>query len=129
VRGLLAFIVFVIALPIALGPATSTVTRLLGGEVQHHCACGMKRGQCGCAECEHVEASRRDAKRVHKYVTVRSSCEDDDGVARAPNLPLVTPALAGFVLVSPPSVTFDAEPIRELRTQLSKEPSTPPPRA
>ncbi len=122
-RGWLAFIVFVIALPIALGPATSMVTRLLGGEPQHHCACGMKRGECGCPECEHVE------KRVHKYVTVRSGCEDDDGVARAPNLPLATPVLAGFVLVSPPSVTFDAEPIPALRTQLSKEPSTPPPRA
>ena len=128
-RGLLAFIVFVIALPIALGPATSTVTRLLGGELDHHCACGMKRGQCGCPECEHLEASRRDAKRVHKHLTVRRSCEDDDGVARAPNLPLATPVLAGFVLVPAPSVTFDAEPIPELRTQLSKQPSTPPPRA
>ncbi len=126
---LLAFIVFVIALPIALGPATSTVTRFLGGELEHHCACGMKRGQCGCPECEHLEHARRDAKRASKYVAVRSTCEDDDGLVRAPNLPLAAPLVAGFVLASASSVAFDPEPIAPLRTRLSKEPSTPPPRA
>jgi len=86
----------------------------------------MKRGTCGCPECERVE---REAKKISKHVAVRSSCEDDDGFVRAPAMPIVTPPNAPLVVVAPPSVEKERPSVSSLDSQLAREPSTPPPRA
>ena len=98
------WLAFVVMLPVALGPARTTIERALGGEPAHTCACGMKRGTCGCPACERLE---QEAKKASKHVAIRNACEDDDGFVRAPAVPLV---------------------ISSFDSQLAREPSTPPPR-
>jgi hypothetical protein len=122
------WLTFVVMLPIALGPATSTIARTLGGAPQHTCACGMKRGTCGCPECAHLETARRDAKNAPRYVAIRSTCEDDDGFVRAPTIPAATPPNAPLVIATAPSIVREPTHVTPLDSQLAREPSTPPPR-
>ncbi len=121
--------VFIAAMPIALGPATSTVTRWLGGEPEHKCMCGMKRGECGCPDCEKLEAERRADHREHATAMIRSGCEDDDGFVRASPIPVAVPVSDGALVVasapSEPMFVFSKGP---LESQFLLEPSTPPPR-
>jgi len=120
--------VVIAAMPIALGPATSTVTRLLGGEPEHKCMCGMKRGECGCPDCEKLEAQRRADHREHTYAMIRSGCEDDEGFVRAPPIPVAVPLRDAVLVMPAPSETVFIVSIAALESQLSREPSTPPPR-
>jgi hypothetical protein len=122
----LAWLAFVVMLPVALGPARMTIERALGGEPSHACACGMKRGTCGCPECERLD---REAKKVSKHVAVRSTCEDDDGFVRAPAAPIVTMPNAPLVVARATSVMWERPSVSSLDSQLAREPSTPPPRA
>jgi hypothetical protein len=108
-----------IVMPIALGPAT--VTRFLGGEPTHHCLCGMKRGTCACLEC-------RDLERSYSTTAVRTSCDDDDGFARAPSLPNVIPNGERLVIVPARAQVREAQPMILLDSQLLSAPPTPPPR-
>ena len=123
---LLAWLVFVVLLPAALGPARMTIERALGGEPSHTCACGMKRGTCGCPECERLEEAK---KHVGKHVAIRSTCEDDDGFVRAPATPIVTPPNAPLVVARATSVVRELPNVSSLDSELATEPSTPPPRA
>jgi hypothetical protein len=120
------WLAFVVMLPVALGPARMTIERALGGEPSHACACGMKRGTCGCPECERLE---QEAKRPSKHVAVRSTCEDDDGFVRAPAMPIVTPPNAPpLVIVASASTSAEPPIVTTLDSQLARQPSTPPPR-
>jgi hypothetical protein len=121
-----AWLAFVFMLPVALGPARMTIERALGGEPSHACACGMKRGTCGCPECERLEAQKQ---KIGKSVAVRSACEDDDGFVRAPAAPLVTPPNAPLAIIAAASIERERPFVSTLHSQLSLEPSTPPPRA
>ena len=120
------WLAFVVMLPVALGPARMTIERALGGEASHTCACGMKRGTCGCPECERLEQVK---KHVGKHVAVRSTCEDDDGIVRAPAVPIVTPPNAPLVVARASSIVGERLVVSALDSQLAREPSTPPPRA
>jgi len=122
----LVWLVFVVMLPVALGPARMTFERALGGEPSHTCACGMKRGTCGCPECEKLEQQRAN---VSKHVAVRNTCEDDDGFVRAPATPIVTPPNAPLVIAAATSTHGELPIVSSLDSQLAREPSTPPPRA
>ncbi len=128
-KAWLAAALFVVVLPIGLGPGTSNVTRWLGGEPEHACMCGMKRGTCGCPECERLEAERRADARVSKLVTVHRTCERDDGTVPAPELPVGAPSVAGIDVAPAPSHEDGYQRVRWLLSQLAGEPSTPPPRA
>jgi hypothetical protein len=86
----------------------------------------MKRGTCGCPECERLEAQK---KHVGKSVAVRSACEDDDGLVRAPAAPIVTPPNAPLIIATAPSTIGERPIVSVLDSQLVREPSTPPPRA
>ncbi len=128
-RALLVTLLFALIIPIALGPATTEVTRWLGGEPEHTCACGMKRGTCGCLECARLEAQRKADQRSVAYATARSTCEDDDGMVRAPQLPLVAPPPDAFAVVDAPSEKVLDAPVSPLQSEPNQEPITPPPRA
>jgi len=119
------WLAFVVMLPVALGPARMTIERALGGEPSHACACGMKRGTCGCPECERLEQA---AKKASKHVAVRNTCEDDDGFARAPAAPIVTPPNAPLVIVTASFTQRERPSVSSLDSLLAREPSTPPPR-
>jgi hypothetical protein len=121
----LLWLAFVVMLPVALGPARTTIERALGGEQTHTCACGMKRGTCGCPECERTQ---QEAKKVSKRVTVRNACENDDGLARAPAAPIVTPPNAPLVVARATSIAQERPSVSSIHSQLVREPSTPPPR-
>jgi hypothetical protein len=122
----LVWLAFVVMLPVALGPARTTIERALGGEASHACACGMKRGTCGCPECERIE---QEAKRTAMHVAVRNACEGDDGLARPPAAPIVTPPNAPLVVARATSIARELPSASSLDSQLAREPSTPPPRA
>jgi hypothetical protein len=120
---------FVVAFPIALGPATAEFTRWLGGEPEHVCMCGMKRGTCGCPACERLEAERRADARTSKLATVHRSCEGDDGVIAPPALPACAPLGERIAVLRAPSRAVFVAPVTRLQSELAREPSTPPPRA
>jgi len=124
----LARFVFLLAIlaPTWLGPAMTPLVAALGGAPEHHCLCGMKRGECGCPECDALEHAR--AHDHDGLPGIRTTC-DTDGIAPVahapmafmPNMPLaVSPAIAAAeiapMLPSEP-FSFDGD-----------KPPTPPPR-
>ena len=69
-------------LPLLLGPATMPLVRALGGLEEHHCACGMAAGKCGCPECARLEEQRRsNDELLHEKSVVKSSCDDGSAIA------------------------------------------------
>jgi hypothetical protein len=121
----LVVLLFFVTLPIALGPAT---VRLLAGEEDHQCMCGMKRGTCGCPDCERLEQMRKhDREHAPQYPVVKGKCNAD------------TEALTAF---SPPAVlrapleVRQAAHVGQVPTLMSSSlqsvdhapPPTPPPR-
>ncbi len=125
--GTLACLLALVA-PMWLGPAMSPLVRALGGTPEHHCACGMKRGQCGCAECE--AAARREDRDARSPIPVLSThCLSDDSIPTAPALPVAAPGVVA-VLAAPPT----AHPLERLRGVVlldgrdADAPPTPPPR-
>jgi hypothetical protein len=113
----------VLAAPLLLGPALSPLVRALGGEAQHHCACGMEPGKCGCPECEH-----REAPDGLPHI-VKSSCSDGGDVL---------PSFGGLPVAFLPRVArVPAPSVERLPLVLAYEdvdardrvrPPTPPPR-
>lgn len=123
-----AWITFAIALlvaaPLLLGPCAPGAVRLLGGEPEHTCACGMsKPGECGCPECAVLEKQKQEAKHVP---IVRGAC-DDEG-ALAPALGAAT-LPAAFVLAAARSERAPLATFTSITSQTSRAPPTPPPRA
>ena len=122
----LAFLLALIA-PVWLGPAMMPLVHALGGEPTHTCACGMKRGTCGCPACAALERERT-SKYVSTNPVVRNTCDDDE-VAPTPAAPCV-PAFASGLVVASSSVRaaaplFAPQPI----CHNLDEPPTPPPRS
>jgi hypothetical protein len=118
-----------LAAPMLLGPATPWALRALGGEPEHHCACGMTQGKCGCPECADLEHARAQAKKPSTRPTLRSTCDDDaTPMASGSPLPLVTaPTVAA--LASPAFVTLAPAPTPgTLHPREREAPPTPPPR-
>lgn len=113
------------ALPVLLGPAMPTVVSILADVVtEHHCACGMKAGRCGCPECEDAE---RRLDRPSGPVVQRFSC-DDPRFLQGALPPMLLPA----------RMTAPAAPVRRdvravhvdlVPESRALEPPTPPPRA
>ncbi|MFO0670998.1 MAG: hypothetical protein U0235_15430 [Polyangiaceae bacterium] len=116
--------------PIWLGPALGSVIALLGAHMEHHCACGMVRGKCGCEECALEEAERHD--RAPSRVPVWKTSCTDDGVAVDGSLPpTVGPAPQQLAPAAPPPREGTA-PIAfpsELASRGAVKPPTPPPRS
>jgi len=131
-RDARALVVMVLVLPFAapvlLGPATALILHAVGGEVEHQCACGMKRGTCGCSECAQIEHDRRESKAAVHYVALKSSCDDDDGGPGLGTVPEATPP-ASFVVHS---VVFSERALpldpEDLDSSDPPKPETPPPR-
>jgi hypothetical protein len=117
-----------LAAPVLLGPATGAVLHLLGAEAVHHCACGMKPGECGCPECARLEERRRDDAQPTAFRVIKPACDDDDlfetfalpEAIEAPRDAVAPPALAAIV----PDIARD-----RLWAPPAPEPPTPPPRS
>src|ERR1700690_470492 len=118
-----------VTLPLALGPATTTITRWLGGELDHKCMCGMKRGTCGCPECEKLEQMRQhDREHAPKVPIVKRSCDSDDEAVSSFGPPAVLPSMIAVAQAT----NVDRAPISyppRLRSIEQTPPPTPPPRA
>jgi hypothetical protein len=127
VRAVLIFLI-VVALPMALGPASGTVMRWLAGEPDHHCMCGMKPGTCGCPDCERLEQMRKhDREHAPTYPVVRAACDAEVGALPTFASPTVLPALheirkAGQLEPAPALVSS------QLESADQNPPPTPPPR-
>jgi hypothetical protein len=133
-RLLAVLVVVLAALPaMALGPGVNVAAHLLGASMQHHCACGMTPGHCGCPECERLERVERartelSADAESPCPVLRSACDDGS----VPSLFVLPPA------VPPPAEEphlegrFPKEPSTPyvaLVPQYHGQPATPPPRA
>jgi len=91
-------IVLIVSAPLVLGAGGFVMLRALAGLDEHHCACGMKAGACGCPECERIEHARlseRDVLREHPVL--KSSCGDDSVVPGA-GWPLIAPPMCSATL-------------------------------
>jgi hypothetical protein len=117
----------VLLAPMILGPALGPVTKALGGEPQHLCACGMVAGTCGCPECEKAEHQRHRENALHAYPVLKGKCAGDDVPVTFAPLPAATPALFAFVV--PRSHAEPAVPtMEEAWVSLERiRPPTPPP--
>lgn len=125
--GTLACLLALVA-PMWLGPAMSPLVRALGGVPEHHCACGMKRGTCGCLACE--AAARQEARDARSPIPVLSThCMSDDSVPTAPALPIAAPGV--LALLAPPTArpVLRARALAPLEGRAADAPPTPPPRA
>ena len=114
--------------PVSLGPAMAPLVIALGGAPEHHCVCGMKRGECGCPDCEALERARAH-ENDSPLPSVRSRCDTDGAlVTGAPAMPCV----ASFHVVADAALpsTEANEPPLDLDPQerLTTAPPTPPPR-
>jgi hypothetical protein len=120
----------VLAIPMLLGPAATPLVRALGGAGEHHCACGMTQGKCGCPECERLEHDRRMTKEsLRGHAVLRSTCDDGTGMPAIGAVPLAAvPAVATL-----PAVPFEVpERLDAEHAAASVErarPPTPPPRS
>jgi len=125
VRRALALLIFLMA-PMWLGPAMGPIAALLGGTLEHQCACGMRRGDCGCPTCMEAE---RERVRASRQMVVRTTC-DTDGLAP---IVAVAPQVVAFgaARVIPPHVIEAPMPLtpRALTGRTSDPPEIPPPRA
>jgi hypothetical protein len=117
----------VLLAPILLGPAIGPVTRALGGEAQHLCACGMIAGTCGCPECEKIEHQRHRQNLPRAYPVIKGQCGGEDTpVAFAP-LPNVAPASVSLLVPKPAVRVVMPLPIPRWASLDPVEPPTPPP--
>lgn len=112
--------------PVWLGPAMMPLVHALGGDPSHNCACGMKRGTCGCPTCAALE---RERAHVSANPVVRNTCDDDE-VAPTPTAAPCVPAFTSGLVVASSSVRaaapiFTPQPIGHNLD----EPPTPPPRS
>lgn len=121
-------LLIVVALPMALGPAASMVTRWLAGEPDHHCMCGMKPGTCGCPECERLEQMRKhDREHAPTYPVVKAACDTEVGAVPTFASPTVLAAMLDVHkaarLEPTPSLVSS-----QLESADQNPPPTPPPR-
>lgn len=101
---------------------------MLGGDVSHKCACGMKPGTCGCPECARLEKQRQDDERPRPYPVFKPSCDPASVLAVAGAAPFVLAASPGAMLPAPRATVLRDAPGFALATQITLEPPTPPPR-
>lgn len=128
-RAVWTIAVALLLAPVWLGPALGSVIALLGAHMEHHCACGMVRGKCGCEECQVVEAERHE-RRASAVPVFRTSCTDD-AVDLEGALPATTAAEGAVVTMKTPGWHESAVAARAPRITASRErvpPPTPPPR-
>jgi len=116
-----------LALPLLLGPATTVLVRALGGADEHHCACGMQPGKCGCPECAALEADKQ-ADRESPHPFLRSSCDDGAQVPMASALPLAAPP--GLAGIAPPRFAVGERRLasHDAPSRDRAPPEPPPPR-
>ena len=119
---------FLLAAPMLLGPAFTTVMRILHSEAAHLCMCGMPAGKCGCPECERQQLLREHRNPSSQEVAFTTHCDDDGGaVPSTTQLPYALPAGISLRKSAPESTL----PVRESASWLALEgdgPPTPPPR-
>jgi hypothetical protein len=122
---------FVLALvllaPLTLGPAIGPVTRALGGQPVHRCACGMVRGTCGCPECERLERQRESDKTPTTHSVLKSNCSDDDAPVVFTPLPIAAPQSVALALPKPAVALATLTPARIVHSLDRNKPPTPPP--
>jgi hypothetical protein len=132
---LLAFLVVALAaLPaMALGPGVNVAAHLLGATMQHHCACGMTPGHCGCPECERLERVRQTRDELAAEpgwpCPVLSGACDDGAV---PSLHVLPPAILPAAEGTSLECRAPPEPSVAMVTLVPRhrgEPPTRPPRA
>jgi hypothetical protein len=127
VRFVMALL-WIVVMPLALGPATTPLTRWLGGEADHRCSCGMKAGTCGCPECERLERIRAyDREHESTNPLVKTACDTNDDMLRSQtpcaSIPTM-PAIARASRTRHAHTTFHAH----LESIDRAPPPTPPPR-
>ena len=116
----------VLLAPVWLGPAYAPVVRALGAATaQHHCACGMKRGQCGCPTCIAEDQERQHPSR---HMIVRNTCDSDDFVPTFAVAPQAVARNASMIVPVAVTRARDTLPPAPLHDGDATEPPTPPPR-
>ena len=114
--------------PVWLGPAMTPLVIALGGAPEHHCMCGMKRGECGCPDCEALERARAH-ENDSPLPSVRSRCETDGAlVAGCPAMPFVASFHAIADAALPSTEASEPPPSLDPEERLTTPPPTPPPR-
>ena len=116
-----------LAAPIWLGPAAPYLLLVLGSSSDHRCACGMKKGKCGCLECA-AEEQEHAAKTRSAVPVLKSSCAGDE-IGVAASLPAVV--LASFVRLPAPSSSRTPIVVEGVRdpSRTRAPPLPPPPRS
>lgn len=118
-----------VALPMLAGAGATGIARALGGGAEHHCACGMAPGTCGCPECAELEHAKRETtERLAGHAILRSSCDDGSGL---PGIGAPPPGAVPFLarLARPSFERLRTSPARDVDPSLERaRPPTPPPR-
>jgi|HubBroStandDraft_1064217.scaffolds.fasta_scaffold184556_2 hypothetical protein len=114
--------------PMVFGPAFMPLTRALGGDETHVCACGMAPGKCGCPECERVEHERLRESAPRPYPVLRGPCSRDTATSGYASLPPSIAPSTGVLLPRAPVEWVTTEALENVPSRLSAEPATPPPR-
>jgi hypothetical protein len=122
-------VAIVLLAPLLLGPAVGPITRALGGEPEHRCACGMVQGQCGCPECARIEHQRQRENAPRPYPVLKSRCGGGDAAVTFAALPLAVPPHVAVLLPAPARDIATPQPPNAPRTHPAEAPPTPPPRA
>jgi hypothetical protein len=108
-----------------LGPAMGPVVRALGATADHQCACGMKRGECGCPICV---AEAHESQHPSRHMVIRNRCESDDFVPTFAVAPHAIGATAVATIPVTNTRTREVLSPTPLHDQTANQPPTPPPR-
>lgn len=111
--------------PMWLGPAMGPLARALGASIEHQCACGMKRGSCGCPTCMAEEQERVYASR---HMVVQNGCSTDDVVPTVSVAPQAAAASPVAVIAAASTRAPSPLEIPTVHTRTVDAPPTPPPR-
>ena len=120
-----------LAAPVAFGPAFGGFLRLVASQAEHHCACGMKPGTCGCDECARLEAELRADAKAKPHPVVKATCDgDDEAAVRVHALPLADPpARASMLAMARPQEDVGHVTLADVSPRDRLRPPTPPPRS
>lgn len=121
-------VVLLAALPVAMAPSWGVLLHALGGGMDHHCACGMVKGKCGCRECERLERQRDSGDMVILLPVLKGSCDDDGAHASTPRWLSVLPASASVSFVHAVDAVVLPNPLPDLISLARDGPPVPPPR-
>jgi len=115
-------LVFVLALPVLLGPSLPFFARLAAGPRVHVCHCDARHTDCACPVCF---PDRGDLKKNDLAVT--APCGDEDQVFSCATAPAILAAPSVVVFAPAVALVTPSAP-RALESRGPSPPEPPPPR-